>query len=133
MTMFAVTTMVLTVSASALFVVGVLTVSVVVAVEGMFEPATTAEWHATNGRRVDLWRVFSIALFVGYTSRIIASRTMLRSCLLVEWWWWRWALLAVLSEERMIFHVGDEVPEGIRWWVEIIDGRHDCECLPLMR
>lgn len=30
----------------------------------------------------------------------------------------------VLCKEWMVFHSSDEIPEGIRWWIEIIDWRH---------
>lgn len=41
------------------------------------------------------------------------------------WWGRPRERSTILGEERMVFHPVDKVPEGIRWWIHVEEGRHE--------
>jgi hypothetical protein len=99
-------------------------------VERVGEPTTPAEWHVlavgSDSRRVDLWRVFRVAFSLLALGLVACGGVGLGSRLLSAWpgrlWWWTGS--SMLGEEWMVFDPGDEVPEWVRWRVEIVDVRH---------
>jgi hypothetical protein len=102
----------------------------VVAVEGFSETASAAEGHAfavrPDGCRVDLggifvadFGLFAFGLLAGAGVGVGGSSRCCSLGLLGTW-----TRLSLLSEERMVFHSGNKVPERVGWCVQVVDWRH---------